>query len=83
VDEERCYEDPEEGHMMMYETVEAVLHPDGRVTLPPDKLPESPVRVLITILGPDREELTSEPGDYLRQLVGYENALARGEITWQ
>lgn len=31
----------------------------------------------------DREMLLSELGDYLPQLVDYEERLARGEIQWQ
>jgi hypothetical protein len=39
--------------------------------------------VLVTMLEPGKGDMVSEPGDYLRQLVGYEDRLARGEIPWQ
>jgi hypothetical protein len=68
---------------MRYKTLQAVLHPDGRVTLPPAELPNHPVRVIVTFLEPDEEAALSEPGDYLEQLTDYEERLARGEIRWQ
>jgi hypothetical protein len=68
---------------MIPKTPEGVLNPDGRVTLPPDELPEHPVRVLVTILEGDEGDTLSELGDYLDQLTDYEDRLARGEIRWQ
>jgi hypothetical protein len=68
---------------MTYRTVQAVLHPDGRVTLPPAELPDHPVQVMITILEGDEDASLSEPGDYLERLTEYEERLARGEIRWQ
>ena len=67
---------------MSQKTLEAVLHPDGRLTLPREELPGRPVRVLVTFLEEDEATL-AEPGDYLRQLEDYEERLARGEIRWQ
>jgi len=68
---------------MIPKTLEGVLNPDGRLTLPPDELPEHPVRVLVTILEGDEGDTLSELGDYLGQLTDYEDRLARGEIRWQ
>ena len=68
---------------MVYETFEGVLHPDGKVTLLHEQLPDHPVRVLVTILGPGEEEQLADVGDYLEQLTDYEERLARGEIRWQ
>lgn len=68
---------------MTRKTLETVLHPDGRVTLPPAGLPDHPVRVFVTFLEPDEEAALAEPGDYLEQLTDYEERLARGEIRWQ
>jgi hypothetical protein len=68
---------------MTYKTHEGVLHPDGRVRLPPEVWPQRPVRVLVTILEEAADEGLAEPGDYLEQLTGYEERLARGEIRWQ
>jgi len=66
-----------------YKTLEGVLHPDGRVILPPSELPGYPVRVMVTILGAEDETGLSEPGDYLERLTEYEERLGRGEIRWQ
>ena len=68
---------------MTYKTLEGVLHPDGKVILPPAELPDHPVRVMVTILGGDDEDRLSEPGDYLERLTEYEERLTRGEIRWQ
>ena len=68
---------------MTYKTLEGVLHPDGRVTLPPDELPGYPVRVMITLLEDGEEPALAELGDYLDQLADYEERLAHGEIRWQ
>jgi hypothetical protein len=68
---------------MTYQTLEGVLHPDGRVTLPATSLPDRPVRVLVTLLEVADEAALAEPGDYLEQLTDYEERLARGEIRWQ
>jgi hypothetical protein len=68
---------------MIYRTLEGVLNPDGHMVLPPDELPEHPVRVMVTILESDEEDSLSEMGDYLDQLTDYEERLARGEIQWQ
>jgi hypothetical protein len=68
---------------MTYRTLEGVLHPDGRVTLPTADLPANPVRVMVTILEAEDEAALAEPGDYLERLTEYEEKLARGEIQWQ
>lgn len=68
---------------MTYRTLEAVLQPDGKVTLAPAELPERPVRVMLTILEGEEETDLTEPGDYLAKLSEYEERLARGEIQWQ
>jgi hypothetical protein len=68
---------------MIYKTLDGVLNPDGRMELPPNELPEHPVRVMITILEGSEEAALSEPGDYLDQLTDYEERLARGEVQWQ
>ena len=67
---------------MSQKTLEAVLHPDGRVTLASAELPDRPVRILVTFLG-EEEAALAEPGDYLRQPEDYEELLARGEVRWQ
>ncbi len=66
---------------MAYKTLEGVLYPDGKIELPPDELPERPMRVMVTILG-EAEEGVSDLGDYLTQLTDYEERLSRGEIHW-
>jgi hypothetical protein len=68
---------------MTYRTLEAVLHPDGTVTVPAGELPDHPVNVMITILERDEDARLAELGDYLDQLTDYEERLARGEIQWQ
>jgi hypothetical protein len=68
---------------MIYKTLEGVLNPDGRVVLPPDELPEHPVRVMVTILEGGEEAALADLGDYLDQLTDYEERLARGEVQWQ
>jgi hypothetical protein len=68
---------------MIYRTIEGVLNPDGRMAMPPDQLPEHPVRVMVTILEGGEEDMLSELGDYLDQLTDYEERLARGDIQWQ
>lgn len=64
-------------------TLDAMLHPDGRVSLPREVLPDHPVRVRVTFLEAEDEKGLSEVGDYLEQLTDYEERLARGEIRWQ
>ena len=66
---------------MAYKTIEGVLHPDGKVILPQEELPDHPVRVIVTILE-DEQALPIELDDYLEQLTDYEDRLARGEIQW-
>jgi hypothetical protein len=68
---------------MTHKTVEAVLHPDGRVVLPAAGLPDRPVRVRVTFLEAADEADLSAPGDYPERLTDYEERLARGEIRWQ
>ena len=68
---------------MIHKTLEGVLNPDGRVTLPPEELPEHPVRVMVRILESVGKQGLSERGDDLDQLTDYEDRLARGEIQWQ
>lgn len=68
---------------MTYTTLEGVLQPDGKLIVPPETLPNHPVRVLVTILEEGQEASLSEVGDYLEQLTDYEERLARGEIKWQ
>lgn len=68
---------------MVSRTIEAVLHPDGRIALAAEALPDHPVRVAITFLEESGEAALSEENDYLEQLTEYEERLARGEIRWQ
>jgi hypothetical protein len=68
---------------MVQKTLEGVLHTDGQVILPPEALPDHPVRVMVTFLEVDDDAALAEPGDYLAQLADYEERLARGEIRWQ
>ena len=67
----------------MYKTLEAMLHPDGKITLPREEVPDHPVKVLVTILEPGEDTVLAELGDYLEQLTEYEERLARGDIQWQ
>jgi hypothetical protein len=68
---------------MPQKTLEAILHPDGRVTLPTGQLPDHPVRVMITLLEDGGATALSEWGDHLDQLTVDEERLARGEVRWQ
>ena len=68
---------------MFYKTVATTLNPDGRLGLPPDDLPEHPVRVMVTILDGGEEGKLTELGDYLDCLTDYEERLSRGEIQWR
>jgi len=68
---------------MIHKTLEGVLHPSGRLTLPLDQLPDHSGRVLVTLLEDREEAALVEPGDYLDRLTDYEERLARGEIQWQ
>jgi hypothetical protein len=68
---------------MTHKTLEGVLHPDGKVSLPQDERPDHPVRVLVTLLEDTEDATLAELGDYLDQLTDYEERLARGEIHWQ
>lgn len=68
---------------MTYKTVEAILHPDGKLSLPAAELPAHPVRVMLTILEDDEDGQLAAPGDYLEQLTSYEERLVGGEIKWQ
>lgn len=65
---------------MIYKTLPGVLHPDGTVTLPSNGRPDHAVRVLVTLLEDGEDASLAEPGDYLTQLMDYEDRLARGEI---
>lgn len=76
-------EETNEVNPMTPKSVDTVLQPDGRVDLPPEELPDHPVRVRVTFLQADEEATLAEPGDYLEQLTDYEERLARGEIRWQ
>lgn len=67
---------------MTFKTVEGVLHPDGKVTLPDEELPDRPVRVMVTILESTQGAALSDVGDYHEKLRDYEERLARGEIQW-
>jgi hypothetical protein len=69
--------------IMAYRTLEGVLHPDGKLILPQDDLPDHPVRVMVTILEVEEDSALAEVGDYLEQLTSYEERLARGEIQWR
>jgi hypothetical protein len=66
---------------MTFRTIEAVLQPDGRLSLPVEELPTRPVRVMVTLL--DEDERLTDLGDYHAALTDYEERLARGEIQWQ
>jgi len=68
---------------MTFRTVETILQPDGRLTLPQSELPSRPVRVMVTVLESDEDALLAELGDYNAALTDYEDRLARGEIQWQ
>jgi hypothetical protein len=68
---------------MAFKTVESVLQPDGRLTLPASELPARPVRVMVTVLEADEDARLTELGDYNAALTDYEERLARGEIQWQ
>ncbi len=68
---------------MVPKRLAGILNPDGRITLPPDELPEHPVRVIVTILKDREEDSLAELGDYSGQLTDYEDRLARGEIRWE
>jgi hypothetical protein len=65
---------------MTYKTLTGVLHPDGKMMLPPEELPDHPGRVLVTLLEDNEEAGLSDVGDYLEQLTDYAERLARGEI---
>jgi hypothetical protein len=66
-----------------HKTIQGVLHPDGTVSLTGGGLPDHPVPVMITLLEQDEESSLAELGDYLPDLVDYEERLARGDIQWQ
>ncbi len=68
---------------MTYKTLEAVLSPDGHISLPPEELPAHSVRVMVTILETNEEAALADVGDYLDRLTDYEERLARGDIQWQ
>ena len=68
---------------MVPKRLKGMLNPDGRSPLPPDQLPEHPVRVVVTILANGEEDTLAELGDYSDQLTDYEDRLARGEIRWE
>lgn len=68
---------------MVYRTLDAVLYPDGTLTIPEQELPDRPTPVMITIMVEDEAAALSQPGDYLETLRDYEEQLARGEISWQ
>ncbi len=67
---------------MVFKTIEGVLHPDGRITLPTPELPRRSTRVMVTLLD-DEEQSLADLGDYAKSLEEYEERLARGEIQWQ
>lgn len=68
---------------MAHQTYDGTLHPDGTVVLDGGSLPQQPVRVLVTVLEPAEQERLTEVGDYLEQLVDYEDQLVQGKIQWQ
>jgi hypothetical protein len=68
---------------MTFKTMESILQPDGRLTLPASELPARPVRVMVTVLEADEDSRLSELGDYHAALTDYEERLARGEVQWQ
>ena len=68
---------------MIYRTLEGVLHPDGRLTLPAQEMPQRPVHVMVTLLTEPEDDALAEIGDYAAQLEDYEERLARGEIQRQ
>ena len=71
------------GSVMTYKTIPAVLHPDGKPSVPLAELPERPVRVIVTFMDADESAILSEIGDYEATLADYEDRLGRGEIQWQ
>jgi len=68
---------------MTFRTLETVLQPDGRLTLPQSELPRRPVRVMVTVLDSDDDAQLADLGDYNAALTDYEERLARGEIQWR
>ncbi|HXG10603.1 MAG TPA: hypothetical protein VNK04_12650 [Gemmataceae bacterium] len=56
---------------MNTKTLETILRPDGRVSPPPEELPDHPVQVMVTFLEADEEISLTEPGDYLDQLTEF------------
>lgn len=71
----------------MYRTLRGILYPGGKVELSEEKTVfDHPVEVMVTILGENLQKETEalyEMGDYLAQLMSYEERLARGEIQWK
>jgi hypothetical protein len=74
---------PRRESAMIFKTVDCILHPDGRVTLPPADLPIHPMRVLVTLLESDEGADLAELGDYHEQLRDYEERQERGKIQWE
>ena len=68
---------------MTFKTLSGVLHPDGRVSLPTEEMPDHSVRVMVTLLEATEDHSLLELGDYSEKLAEYEERLARGEIQWQ
>jgi hypothetical protein len=66
-----------------FRTLETVLQPDGRLSLPAAELPTRPVRVMVTLIGTDADDGLTDLGDYSTTLADYEERLARGEIQWR
>ena len=44
---------------MSFRTLESVLQPDGRLSLPQSELPSRPVRVMVTLLDNDEDANSS------------------------
>lgn len=69
--------------MMTFTTVEGILHPDGRISIPSEMMPRQSTRIMVTMLGDEPDEALAELGDYSKQLEDYEERLARGDINWK
>lgn len=68
---------------MIYRTLEGVLHPDGRLTLPAQEMPQRPVHVMVTLLTEPEDDAVAEIGDYAARLEDYEDTLRARESEKQ
>ncbi len=68
---------------VIYKTLEGVLNPAGRVTLPPDEHPEHPVRRNGHDSGERRRRRTVGSRRLSRPTDRHEDRVERGEIRWR